>query len=540
MKPFLAAALALFALAAPAAAETLTWAGPYEGIWNTTDNNWTNDQSASVPWANTGGDEAVLDQIVKLTVEGTVNLSALRFTAGGYLSSYHTILTGGTLNFGDTRGLIDSSATEDDTVTDIASNLTGQGGLTIRSNVDPSSRYSGIILSGDNTGLTGGISITSGVVHFASQQAAGQNTITLDGGGIDNSNSGNSTLSNNLVIGSAGGVFFSLGTGNLALTGKISGSGDIVLKAPIVLWDDLSDYTGTLRHEDGSLSLKGDDTTIRHYHISAVPLGSLIMNSLSIDPDATVTANLVTGNILNQLGGHLVLDGANTHTDTIVDGDGATLTIGNGGAAGTLGNGYVRINTGTTLRFNRSDSYEAANRIWGEGDVEIVGGRVILSGANEYAGTTTVREGAALVAAHNFATGNALSGTSDLILEQYATLIVAYGITLQGIADLQAAGATIVLSDKTSMLSVNGILDLYGATLDLTGFSEGTYDLNTLFGTTDYDFAAANLAISTSYLHQWLDSSRLWITSAIPEPSAALLGLIACASLLRRRRVHPL
>lgn len=532
MKLFYTPVLLILALTGFAAAETLTWS--YGNVWNTTETNWNDEQSASVPWANTGDDEAVFDSIARLTVSGTINLCALRFTDGSYNLYSQTTLEEGTLNFGTARGLIDSSVVPQDAITQIGSNLTGQAGLTIASNYDMDSGRGGIILSGDNTGLAGGITIVSGLVIFLTQEAAGHGSITLDGGAISPEYHFSLTLSNDLVIGDAGGAIMPLGT--LNLTGRISGSGDLIAYGGSVFWDDLSNYTGTLRHPNGLVSLKGVDKTIRHFHTDAKPLeGGTLIHWLTIDSGTTVTVNRITGNILNQSGGHLIADGDNTHTDTIISGDGATLTIGKGGTTGTLGNGYVRINTGSTLRFNRSDSYEAFNLIKGEGDVEIVSGTIILSGVNEYTGTTTVRDGATLIAADDFAFGNALSGTADLVIEQNARLMVAYGINLQGIEDLYAAGSTIVFFDETSQLSINGTLNLDGATLDLTGFSEGSYDLNDLFGTTDYDFAAANLTIKTSFQHQWNGSSGLWITSAIPEPSASLLGLMACSVLLRRR-----
>src|SRR5205807_871936 len=77
-----------------------------------------------------------------------------------------------------------------------------------------------------------------------------------------------------------------------------------------------------------------------------------------------------------------------------VQGDTATpLTS---GTTGTLGGGDVNI-TGATanLQFNRSNAYTVNNLIHGIGNVieRGAGGTLILGGANDYSGTTTVSAG---------------------------------------------------------------------------------------------------------------------------------------------------
>jgi autotransporter-associated beta strand protein len=89
--------------------------------------------------------------------------------------------------------------------------------------------------------------------------------------------------------------------------------------------------------------------------------------------------------------GPLVLTGNNTYGATAVDA-GATLQIGDGGSTGTLGSGAVSIDG--TLVFDRSNEYVVANAISGDGSLVHQGtGRLVLTGANTYTGTTTVSAG---------------------------------------------------------------------------------------------------------------------------------------------------
>src|SRR5207248_11239609 len=66
--------------------------------------------------------------------------------------------------------------------------------------------------------------------------------------------------------------------------------------------------------------------------------------------------------------------------------------LGNGATAGTLGSGNVTDNT--WLVFNRSDTLTVRNTISGTGTLTQAGaGALILTGANTYAGITTISAG---------------------------------------------------------------------------------------------------------------------------------------------------
>ena len=113
---------------------------------------------------------------------------------------------------------------------------------------------------------------------------------------------------------------------------------------------------------------------------------------------AVISGNLIvasgdtTSQITKKGNGLLILAGSNSYpgATTITAG---TLQIGNGGNSGTLGSGAVS-NSGA-LVFDRSDSgLILPNAISGTGSLVLIGsGIVTLTGANTYAGPTTVAAG---------------------------------------------------------------------------------------------------------------------------------------------------
>lgn len=200
------------------------------GNWNTTtDTNWTIDGGATrVAWNNVTGasNTAVLGTTGgAVAVSGTINLQGVKVTSGGYTVS------GGTLNFGSALGSLDTLAlgTTGANVFTVGSPLTGTGGLTIASHGNLAASGSGssarLDITGNNTGLTGGITITAGIVQFGSQASAGSNAIALSNASGLVATGPVLVLNNNISFGTGGGTLRTYGSSNLFLTGTISGPG---------------------------------------------------------------------------------------------------------------------------------------------------------------------------------------------------------------------------------------------------------------------------------------------------------------------------
>ena len=161
------------------------------GTWNNVLGNWTTDGGLNnFAWSNTtnAADIAVFGTAAGAVTIGTagvpggsINLGGLQFTLTGY--TIGNAVGNGTLAFGSQLGSFDSSTLAAAGVTIINSNLTGTGGLTIAANGDLSATGGGssglFRLAGNNSGLTGGIAITSGLVTATTAAGFGSNTITL-------------------------------------------------------------------------------------------------------------------------------------------------------------------------------------------------------------------------------------------------------------------------------------------------------------------------------------------------------------------------
>jgi fibronectin-binding autotransporter adhesin len=226
-----------FAAASQSFAADITWdsagtAGVQGGLgtWSTSETNWTTDAGVTrLGWDNVANatDVAVFGVAGgAVTVAETINLGGIKTVGniGGY------VLGGSVLNIGSGLGSIDTSSltTTGANVFTVNNALVGTGGLTIAAsgNLSASGGSSGtrLDLLGNNTGLTGGIAITTGLVRFGSQASAGSNALTLSGGGGLVVTAGNLLLNNAISLSSGTSTLRGFGSTNLFLTGAISGA----------------------------------------------------------------------------------------------------------------------------------------------------------------------------------------------------------------------------------------------------------------------------------------------------------------------------
>ncbi len=184
------------------------------------------------------------------------------------------------------------------------------------------------------------------------------------------------------------------------------------------------------------------------------------------------------GAIAKQGAGKLTIDVTNNLSGGLTI-SGGTVQIGNGGTTGTTGSGGITNNG--TLEFNRSDSLGVGNVIRGTGAVQVDGGTVTLSGANEYTGQTRINGGIVYVPGATGlgagSGGTVVAGGAQLYLTGNQP-IVGEELTLNGAGDGNGAlrkggasvttygGAVTLASDTT--IGVDG-----GATLALTNGLSG-------------------------------------------------------------------
>jgi autotransporter-associated beta strand protein len=132
-----------------------------------------------------------------------------------------------------------------------------------------------------------------------------------------------------------------------------------------------------------TVDVSGADVQAARVHFNHTTKNYLLTGSHSISSTSELLKE-GTGTLTITSEGHNFADGIRIEA--------GTLRIGDGGTTGSLGTSTVENNA--VLEFNRSDNPTVANVISGGGEVKQVGSGVLtLSGANTYAGDTTIVSG---------------------------------------------------------------------------------------------------------------------------------------------------
>ena len=227
-----------------------------------------------------------------------------------------------------------------------------------------------------------------------------------------------------------------------------------------------------------------------------------------------------------------------------------------GGSTITLANGFVNSTTGTGLNFasgantpvvstgnwslgvntlnlrNSGDStapLTISGVISGTGNLSLSAnnsGKIILSGANTYTGTTTVGVGTTPVTLQ-LGAANAIASSSSLIMSgctfnpggfSQAMAATTLGLTANSTIDF-GAGASALKFANSSSLTWSGVLNLANWNPALDSLEIGTD------GTGLTSTQLADIEVNGAYLGTAEINSSGYI-SFVPEPSTALLGLL--------------
>jgi autotransporter-associated beta strand protein len=227
--------LATSATALSAAVQVFDSANPAM-VWDETTLNW---DGSTAPWTQ-GNDASFATGTGTVAVSGTIQArewilsSSTASTIAGIGDSGYRF-NGGTISFGNQPGVIDTLGTGSRNH-QINSRLAGTAGLTLYATGGDTGQGR-LVLGGDNSGLSGGITVAAGLVAFTQPSATGGNTITLEGGGIFGSvnHSGTGTaivngvdqaLASPVILNESSGNRIRVWGGrNLFLQGEISGPG---------------------------------------------------------------------------------------------------------------------------------------------------------------------------------------------------------------------------------------------------------------------------------------------------------------------------
>lgn len=175
-----------------------------------------------------------------------------------------------------------------------------------------------------------------------------------------------------------------------------------------------------------------------------------------------------TGSVTQEGSGTVTLAGDNSYAGSTTISSG-TLQIGNGGATGSLGTSAGSVTDNGGLVFNRTGTLTIANQIVGSGSLIISGGgEFTLSGANSYAGGTTINGGKVIMAS-----ATALGTVANLDVESGGTNdLNGHDLTVTGLNSATSGGLIVNNGGSATnvlTLDVSGTADSAAAILDNEG-----------------------------------------------------------------------
>jgi len=381
---------------------------------------------------------------IALTGGGTLVLTGDNTYRGG------TTISAGVLQIGDggTTGSITGDVTDNAAIVFNRSDTAYYGGLgsALSGNGSLTQMGTGTLNLSSIDNFTGTITISSGTI---------QTNSSTKGDIVDNGSL--VYYSNSLLIASS----VISGTGGLTVTGAGGSS---------VFIEGTDTYTGGTTISSGQLVIGNAGVFVtggNNDGVSGSVIGNITNNAnLSFERNDLVSFGgdiSGTGSVFKGGNNTLILTGTNTYNGTtrnfyFINGItvrvgtyvlGGTLQIGNGGTTGSItGNVAVGLGAGsnTTLAFDRSDSITFGGDISGTGNlVQMGSGTLKLTGANTYAGGTTIEAGSLKVSADEnlgaIEGGVALSGGGELLTDANG-FITSRAITLTDTGTLAAVTNT--------------------------------------------------------------------------------------------------
>lgn len=425
---------------------------------------------------------------------GTVTLTTT--TADAIRIGHWNNANGGTYNL--TGGTLDASTS----TSNVNIGWDGRGEMTVGGGAGTATfKARGVRLDqGSSNGYSDTLTVSNnGVVELGANGITSATTndfVNLNGGTVRAVAS--STWSSAMVTNTGTTSVVDVNTGVTAtITGLISGAGALSKTgAGDIVVSGVNTYSGGTQISGGSIRLADAGS------VSALGTGSLtftanatlangtsasatvksIANNITINSGVTASfdggwkdltlAGVISGsgNFSQASTGLVILGNDNTYTGTTTTTSSSTLQIGTGGTTGTLGGGAVSLASGSTLKFNRSNSYTVTNAISGSGSVNQAGtGTTLLIGSNNY-GATTISVGVLQVGnggtTGTLGTAN-VTNNAALAFNRSNALTIANVISGTGSVTQLGTGTTTL----TGVNTYTGTTTVSGGTLRINGNS---------------------------------------------------------------------
>lgn len=286
------------------------------------------------------------------------------------------------------------------------------------------------------TGFNKNIEIQQGLITVSEAATdLQQATLVLNGGGLLFATGGKTTLDNNIVIGTNGGIFRNYGTVTGTYTGSVSGSG-IISRSDggiVIFTGDFSGYTGTLNANTGTTRFANSADN----SINSITLGTVNLNggTLNLQRTTNTITSLVSQSSTSTL---------ESTAGTTIDITNYTASAGTANFTGTgtttvsglfsVANGTVNVSSGN-LNVNQLRLSDGGfDRI---SNFSLSGGTLTITGTNNTANTT-----ASILLAHWGNSSNPLAGKT--------TFNISGGT-------FEASGATVFMNwDGSSTMNISG------------------------------------------------------------------------------------
>lgn len=524
-------------LLAPVAMTLKEWDGSSSTQWST-NNNWTpasRPTSTEVAYFNTLG---LAQPSATLTNNQTV--AGLRFGTGASVNyNISSDTANRTLTLSGAVPFIQQQSATSQTVSvgrlslgaTTVADVTGAGNLTISSAIYGSSNLikdgngaGKLILSGNNTNLTGSVFVNNGVVQAASTTALGlgattvangaglelsggispTNAVTVGGAGVGGAGAirsvaGSNTLSGTITQTAATTLTADAGA-TLNLTGNVTGTNTATTfggAGNINVAQLTTGTAGVTLNGTGTVTFNGGTTANTYTGTTTVNSGTLVLAK-------TAGTNAIAGNVV-------IGDGVGTDTLRLAASnqiaDSATVTINNGGVFNLNGNSEaiaglsatsagaaVQLGAGTlTVAGTGTSSY--AGSISGTGALVKAGaGQLALSGPSTYSGGTSLQSGI-ITAGNNTALGTGtvtIASGGNLELQNSITLANNFSLNSAGTfandGAIEAVAGTNTLTGTVTLTGASRLQAGTGSTLNVNGGVSLGANTLTLGGAGDFQF----------------------------------------------------
>ncbi len=483
-------------------------------------------------------------------MSGTVTVAAgLTFGANGIS------ISSGTINLSGANAATNIVTVSGDTAT-ISSALTGSNGLTKSGNGK-------LVLSGDNSGLSGVVTLSAGTLRASSANALGVDTLSIGGGTLELATNNGASFNRNTTV-SADATIKSDRAADDNGAGATQTLGTLSMGGQTLTIDRGGNVgSGTTGITFGAVTLSGAPifTVNANSVLTLATISSGAAQNITINGagDTTVSGAIATttGSITKSGNGTLTLNGTNTFTggltinagtvtlgstaalnstagfeNAVVFGSGSTGTLSLNGNNATIASLNTNATPGTTFikngsafnnatltignSTNANSTYAGTIQDGSTGTLAINKsgtGTLTLSGANTYTGGTNNNEGKIVLSGASLAAGTVSIASGATLATSGVASAGSLSLVNGAIVDLTSAGLSLTGGLTATggnlnytlgnTLAVTGALDLSGTVnITLAGtFVAQTYDLLT-FATTDLSILNA-LTVTTTKLG-WL------------------------------------